>query len=249
MPTSESKLPPFQIVSQDMLDQYLRWDSITTLLDDHSTAQNEALTCQKWLRETPPKRLVFEQLYGDLLHEGCPRLRVLDIGGGVTALSSILAERHDYHLVDLMAHDDVSAAKEIEEECGRVFIHQLDWYEFQPQGHYDVVIANDLFPNVDQRLAIFVDRYKSCATQLRLSLTYYNTSRFYLTRRVDAEEYLCLLAWGGRETFNALEPYLTPIQRSQAVAMTTDACSVYANGRHVALIELTPRKQPAGNTA
>jgi|GEM_PF-1531385 len=236
-PRNDLSMKPFQILTRHMLDEYLSRDTVSALLDSHSGAQDEALTCQKWLRDTPPKRLVFEQLYGDLLSDG-PRMRILDIGGGITALSSVLAKRHDYHLVDLMAHDDMHAAKAIEDRAGRAFIHQSDWYEFLPKGNFDVVIANDIFPNVDQRLALFVERFTSCSTQVRMSLTYYNTPRFYLTRRVDAEEYLCLLAWGGRETFTAIEPYLSPKYSSEAANMQTDVTSVYPNGRHVALVAL-----------
>lgn len=75
-----------QLITKELLDDYLQEDSISPLMDRLSEGGDEALTCQRWLRESPPKRLLFELLYGGLLDPHAPRQGVLDVGGGLTAL-------------------------------------------------------------------------------------------------------------------------------------------------------------------
>jgi hypothetical protein len=112
-----------------------------------------------------PKRKVYDKLYEPLYHKW--GLTVLDVGCG--EIDPELTKRHDYTGVDLSAG--------------------LDWYEFSPDK-YDLIISNDLFPNVDQRLELFLDKYVPCCDEMRLSLTYHNEPRWYRTRRVDGGEML-----------------------------------------------------------
>ena len=70
-----------QPITSALVDGYLTRDAILQALDAARIPTDEQLTCQRWLRESPAKRLIFESLYGDLLHG--PRQKVLDIGGGL----------------------------------------------------------------------------------------------------------------------------------------------------------------------
>ena len=77
-------------------------------------------------------------------------------------------------------------------------IHWLnaDWYD-EDFETYDIVIANDIFPDVDQRLEIFIDKMLPKCKELRLVLTYYNEPRFYQMKRNDDSEVLTFLSWDG----------------------------------------------------
>jgi len=70
------------------------------------------------------------------------------------------------------------------------------------------VIANDIFPNVDQRLELFLERYLPVSREIRMSLTYYNYSKFYITKRLDADEIFCQLAYNGEQIKNILNKYI-----------------------------------------
>jgi hypothetical protein len=225
------------LITRDVLDKYLLEDATLDWLNANSRVGDDELTCQRWLRQTPAKRLAYQKLYGDLLVPG-PRLRVLDVGGGLTACTRALATAHDYTLLDLLAHDNASQAERMEAEVGRAFVVCNEWYGFDDPSTYDVVIANDLFPNVDQRLELFLQRYLPRARSIRLSLTYYNFPRFYLARRTDADEILCMLAWNGRTTRAALEPFIPESDRGTLALFEKSNASVYDNGRQVCLIEL-----------
>lgn len=71
-----------RLITKELLDDYLKDDRVNELMDRLSQDADEGLTCQRWLRDSAPKRLVFELLYGDLLKPNIPRQPVLDVGGG-----------------------------------------------------------------------------------------------------------------------------------------------------------------------
>ena len=130
----------------------------------------------------------------------------MDVGGGLASLTRTLAAKNDYVLLDLLAHDGPGRLDDLRKDHHFDAVQQ-DWYDFEPAGTYDVVVANDLFPNVDQRLELFIEKFRPVAREIRVSLTWYNAPRFYLTKRIGAEEILCVLAWNSRMTTAALEPF------------------------------------------
>jgi hypothetical protein len=226
-----------ELVTWADLQNYLASDPIAAMTATLARPADAGLTCQRWLDTSAPKRLVFERLYGDLLR-GERRLRVLDVGGGLTSFTRELARRHDYVLVDLLAHDAEHAGAFCE-MFGRFRLHVSDWYAYEPDSDFDIVIANDLFPNVDQRLPLFLARFLPRTREMRLSLTYYETPRFYLARRLDGDEVLCMLAWDGALTRAALEPFAGRIRDPSLELLTArENESVYSNGRQVCLITL-----------
>jgi hypothetical protein len=225
---------PMQRISREALEHYCRDDRIARLLAAESRPGDEDLTSQRWLRQTPAKRLIFDMLYGDLL-DGAGR-HVLDVGGGLSALTRRLAARHRYELVELLAHDPLDA--DLHGFAAAVTFHHCDWWEHDFVAPFDVIVANDLFPNADQRLSLFLERALPAAKEVRLSLTYYNEPRFYLTRRIDADEILCLLAWDGRQTAATLAPYAKRITAPDWHDFDCADGSVFDNGRQVVMLSL-----------
>src|SRR5262249_9598958 len=106
------------------------------------------------------------------------------------------------------------------------------------EGPWDLVIANDLFPNVDQRLTLFLERFLPKACEVRLSLTYYNSSRFYRVKRIDADEALCMLAWDGNQVAQALLPYQSRITAPRFNQLSKTLSKLYANDRQVCSVSL-----------
>ncbi len=110
------------------LAAYLKADRIASLLRKWERPGADAFASHRWLRTTPPKRMIFDEMYGDLMFENRGRLRVLDVGGGITALTRLLARRHDYYLLDYFAHENpalVRAARELR-HCPDAVVQQIE---------------------------------------------------------------------------------------------------------------------------
>lgn len=229
-----------RIVSPEWIAGHGGATALAARLDEVSTSDDEAQTCQVWLRGSSPKRAIFAELYAPLLDSDGPSLRVLDIGGGLTGFTRVFAERHDYHLVDLLVHDERDHADRLQAAVGRDFVTIEDWFtasEALVTQDWDLVIANDLFPNVDQRLTMFLDRFLPCAKAIATSLTFYPDPRFYVTKRIDADEMLTLMAWDHWQLGSVMGRYSDYIQGYDPRAFETLPASSYANGRQVCLVQ------------
>jgi len=228
-----------RLISQTEVDEYLKDDWILRLLEEVGRPGDEQLAVQQWLAQTPAKRMAFSALYGDILGL-TSRRRVLDVGGGITALTRVLAQSNDYYVLDILSHGGQEVADELEAELGRPVLIKADWLSHAraTDGQYDVIIANDIFPNADQRLELFLKTYLPRTHELRMSLTFYNEPRFYLCRRVDGDEFLCMLAWDGRQTGYVLRDRVQAIVEPDFSILNESGSSVFANGRHVCLVTM-----------
>ena len=226
-----------QLITKKLLEKYLQHDLISSLMNQLSRDEDEGLTCQRWLRDSPPKRLLFELLYDGLLGFDNPRQRVLDVGGGITCFTRELSKRHEYDLVDILAHDDHQLCKHLETDSGREFIHPLDWLNFEGY-EYDLIVANDIFPNVDQRLEMFLHKFLPRCRTMRLSLTWYEEPRAYQVRRVDGEEILFMLAWDLGQLMKVLNRHSDRIIDFDVDRFKNTQKSLYTNGRQVGFVRL-----------
>lgn len=222
------------------LEAYLSHDHILVMLNIASKPSDDvSFVTHRWLIESQPKRMIYDHVYGDLLSEKAQAMKVLDVGGGFTALTRILVRRHAYKTLDIMAHDSISAIRREELALKRDFFIQNDWYEFEPPSTYDVIIANDLFPNVDQRLEIFLNRYLPFCREMRLTLTFYNQPRWYKVKRDDADEVFHMLAWDGAQLAQTLRKYSRNIAEPIPDLSLHNEPSLYVNHRQVCYVSLS----------
>lgn len=226
------------IFDHAMQKAYEKEDRVLEFLNATCRANDSSFTSHRWLLDSLPKRMIYQFMYGDLLRAGSERRRILDVGGGYCSLTRGLLERHEYTLLDIMAHDSHKKLRAIEESLSKHFWIQADWNVFRAQNEYALIIANDLFPNVDQRLELFIEKFLPFCCEMRLSLTYYNSPRFYLVKRMDANEVLCLLAWDGIQTRQVMEKYITRIKVPKLELLLQDRPSLFANGRQVCVVRL-----------
>jgi hypothetical protein len=222
-------------IEPNRLASYLRDDGIARLLGLTAMPTDARLTCQRWLRETPAKRYAAMALYGDLLVG--PRLRVLDVGGGLSSLTRILAERHDYCLIDLMAHDGAAEIETFLSTCPPFQVMAADWRDAL-DGSYDVVVAADLFPNVDQGLSEFLEAALPHTREIRLSLTWHRNPVRYRVKRLDADEIMCMVSWDGAQIARALRLFEDLIVVPDMACLDATEGSVYPNGRQVCYVRL-----------
>lgn len=177
-------------------------------------------------------------MYGDILLNE-KNMRVLDIGGAYTSLTKVLAKNCEYTLLDFMAHGGDDYLKSVSQEY-KIQWMQKDWYDAEI-GEYDIIIANDIFPDVDQRLELFLDKMLKHCKELRLVLTYYNEPKFYTTKRTDDLEIMTFLSWDGEITGLKLKKYLGRLNNtveSELDDMTNIQSSIFYNGRQVSYITL-----------
>jgi len=227
------------IVNQELLREYSENDYIASLLDSTSQEMDRKMTSHIWLKDSLPKRMVYHHLYGDILAKPSKGKSILDVGGGYTSLSRRLLANSDYYLLDFMAHDKAEDVRSIEKAVKKQFWLNEDWYGFDTGGKsYDIVIANDLFPNVDQRLELFLKKFIPICSEIRVSLTYWNVPRFYLTKRTDADEILCMCAWDGKHLRNVLQEYSGRIDDRKFEGLLDNKPSLWPNQRQVALMTI-----------
>lgn len=213
------------------LDVYLKRDWVLEELKKYPN--DEHFTSHRWLMEMPAKRMIYADVYGGLFKE--KDKRILDVGGGFCGLSRVLKDSHNYTLVDIMAHDDHEKIRAIESEGGTFWVND-DWAEFEPDGEYDYVIANDLFPNVDQRLAEFIKKFNPVAEKIIIILTCYDADRFYKVKRLDADEILTIRPWTSTMTSLVLRECLNDTN----ITLEPDygGTPLFKNGRRVYKIVL-----------
>lgn len=222
-------------IDREFVDAYLAGgDWVLDRCANLADAETAALTCQKWLVDSAAKRAIFAALYGDLLRPG-PKRRILDIGGGLTCFTSPMATDHDYTLVDIFAHDDAERVGRAVAGIRPEAIVGTDWAQTEFGVGRDIAIANDLFPNVDQRLGPFLARAGAAFREVRVSLTYYDTPRYYRVKRIDADEVLTVKAWDGEALVLELQRHLKPSAARDALVgeIRRDLPSAYPNGRAV----------------
>lgn len=227
--------------SQILLNTYKKNDVVLELLLSTADKFDQRFTSHKWLLESFSKRLIFYYMYGDLL-EDSEKKSVLDVGGGYTGITKEFIRRHNYTLLDIMTHDDHQALKKIEKKNKVPFWENTDWYNFKPQKKYDLIIANDLFPNVDQRLETFIDKFRPFAREIRISLTYYNSPRFYKVKRFTVDEVFFIVPWSGAQVVQALAPFKKHIIGYKPTIFKKHSKSIFANGRTVAMIKIRSDK-------
>lgn len=214
------------IISKKQLDKYkLTGDIINKLLKNDPSC--DLFISHKWLLNSLPKRCIYYEIYGDLLKSKKPK-KILDVGGGFCAISKILLEKHNYQLLDIMAHDKHNFNYLNYLKYDMDFWINDDWYNNTPET-YDIVIANDIFPNVDQRLELFLEKYIPITKEIRLSLTYHNIPKFYITKRIDKDEIFCQLSYNGKQVKNILKKYKV----KNINMLLKNRTSLFQNGRHV----------------
>ena len=239
-----------KIYGEDDLIAYMQKDWIADMVAQYVIADEKKIRTQEWLATMDNKRMIYADMYGDLLRGEKKGARVLDVGGGYNALTKILAKNCDYTLLDFAAHEKTNiswGATSVDKLAHRYEVKFIngDWYEQVDDANYDIVIANDLFPDVDQRLELFIEKYIRRCKEMRLLLTFYNTPRFYTTKRVDDTEILTFLSWDGEITAMKLKKYEryfvdTDLQELNEIRYTNK--SIYWNERQCAYLKLQGMK-------
>ena len=218
------------------LDRYLENDWIMDMIRANVSEEEKQIRTNQWLMDMDNKRLIYADVYGDFLKEKAEK-KILDVGGGYNSLTKVIAANSQYTLLDFMAHGGGETLQEVSNSYHFRWLQQ-DWYNVERMEDYDIVIANDIFPDVDQRIELFIEKMLPHCHELRMVVTYYNTPCFYTTKRTDDSEIMTFLSWDGEILGMKLQKY---INRSNMVKadiefMKNNKSSIYYNGRQVAYV-------------
>lgn len=141
------------------------------------------------LLKSSVKRFIYFSAYQDILYSK-NKLNILDIGGSINMLTPFLSKKHNYTLCDNMIIKNKKYLKKIP----KFNFLNYDWNELNlsKKGIYDIIISNDLFPNVDQRLDRFIKKFRKKTKKFKIVLTAYseNLNKVYKARRLDGDEIL-----------------------------------------------------------
>ncbi len=221
--------------TQADLDSYMVNDYIGKWLAVNTDKREKELGCNKWLSDSPIKRLIFQDIYGSLLGE--KEKNILDIGGGVTAFTKALGKSHFYTLVDILSHDNKAISESIFREYNVNFLNE-DWFNITFTNPFDCVICNDLFPNVDQRIKIFLQKFLPLSKTILILLTYHHNDHFYKVKRTDADEVMFLQAYSWPQIRQILELIFPEFGQKALQDPSDHRPSLYANGRQVTLLKI-----------
>ena len=225
------------LIDSRLLNTYMGHDSFLEVLKENAKEDDGKFTLHKELMESPSKRMLYFYMYGgfQISHR---KSSVLDVGGGYSSYTRQLIEICDYTLLDRMPHDDYSIFDSTVRATGKNFWLDENWDEhYISDKEYDLIIANDLFPNVDQRLDAFVRKYLPCCRELRMSLTFYNTPKWHKVTRDDGEE-IIMMAWNGGQVRETLLKYQQSFVLVPHWELLDSTETIFPDGRQVCIVKL-----------
>lgn len=225
------------LIDSRLLNTYMEHDSLMDVLKEKAQGDDEKFTLHKELMESQAKRMLYFYMYGgfSISHR---KSSILDIGGGYCSYTRELLETSDYKLLDRMPYDDYFMFESTVKSIGKDFWIDKDWGEYTPEGEYDLIIVNDLFPNIDQRLGGFLRKYLPHCRELRMALTFYNTPNWYEVKKLGGDEILTMLAWNGGQVRETLQRYQQSFVIVPHWELFDSMESIFPDGRQVCIVKL-----------
>ena len=138
---------------------------------------NIVAEANRWLLDLKWKIPVAGMMFDDVLNQK-QKLDILEIGGSISWFTLELLKNHNYQLIEKAYTDSKINYNKVQKLAKKDFVVIDDWFNFKIEKNYDVIIANDIFPNVDQRLDFFIEKVIGNSTNIRILLTYFNDSFF-----------------------------------------------------------------------
>ena len=220
------------LVSQKNVDNYLRDDDWVLKFIENNPRSEHHLQTDNWLEKSPAKRYIFNIFYKDIIKKNASKKRIYDIGGGISSFTNSLMEFNDYTLIDILTHGgDGEIIKQ-----NKHYLAEKDWHDFTFKPS-DLIIANDLFPNVDQRLEDFLNKVLPTTKYLRISLTWFSELNFYKVKRVPSNEILFVKSWLTKDIKVLIKEYKTKIINYDSEVLDVLPTSAFKNNRNICCLE------------
>ena len=237
------RITELHLIKKEDLDSYKKNDILFKELNEFKITYpqyfSEKFTCNKWLLESIEKRMIFNMLYSDFLQYKEEKLSILDVGGGINIFQKIISQNHNYAVLDIVNHEKKKEAENFAKNFNFNLIIS-DWFDHLSENkeNYDILIANDIFPNVDQRLLEFINLALKITQELRICLTYHQFLKIYKVIRKDCSEELTVKALNGRNVADILRISDLEVDENTLYSIEKNTESIFQNKRTVALLKI-----------
>lgn len=213
-------------VQQREFTSYLEDDWVAQRIRDSEIGPGATDFTDNWLLESSPKRFLYHMMYGDLLNKNL-HISIAEIGPGNGSTASWVAEGRKWLPIDTDPN--------FEEKCGI----NGDWGEnWRDIESCQMVLANDVFPNVDQRVGMLFKLFlESSMTKLRISLTFFSDVKTYAAKRLDGDEVLTVKAMQTHEAKSVLLENFPGYANIIHAAFSDVPSSIFPNGRLVLVVD------------
>lgn len=212
----------YEYISQD-------FECTNDQLDSKFPAESPKYILDKWVMSNPIRHEINCWIVNQL--ELIKPNRILEIGGGISYFNHYLHNNYDYVNIDFFAHKSVEEVEFLSKN--KMQVVQSDWRNFD-FSDFDVCIAVDIFPNVDQGFSQFLKKASKIPSIL-MSLTLYEYERFYRTVRVDGDEILTVVPWNLKQLQGESR---TEIHNIDAIDKPYRSLSAFENKRDVFLVSM-----------
>ena len=220
------------LLTKEIVDSVSHNDVILELLHENSVYPDSLYSSHMRLADSLQRRAIYSLIYREYLYSSS-NTKILDIEGGYSSLTKLLMKNTEKY--DLIAPSYEANCNGLPKAFNPLI--GWDWYTHELTEEYDVVIANGLFPNNDQRLGLFLDKYLKVCHKMVLSLTFFNNPKFYTVYRTEGDEKLCLLAYSGEQIKNILEKYIDNIINPDFPILDSKE-TVFTDGRQVCIVTI-----------
>jgi hypothetical protein len=188
----------------------------------------------KWMLENTNKISIYFELYKDLM--GLPK-NIFDIAGGISEMTPMLSQRNNYFLVDPLTyveHNDDFTKFLLD---NRINLITEDWLDYLGDNitENDYIVSNDFFPNVDQRLQIFLAIAKQKQFNFRITLTWFSFNKFYKVKRIDCEESMIVSQYSDEILKTVLKDYVPISEIEEVINSAKD--TFFENKRKICILE------------
>lgn len=188
----------------------------------------------RWMKENPNKLSIYLNMYQDLFNSNN---EIFDIGGGISILSKLLSMGNNYTLIDPLVNEPRSEILLNFLIANRIRHIENDWYEILEKQvkKESVVVANDFFPNIDQRIVAFLELAERKKFYFRITLTWYSFLKYYKVQRTDADEQMILAQFQEFDIEKILAKYIEKSRIDYVLNNATD--SFFENQRKICILE------------
>ena len=137
-----------------------------------------------WIKKSLEKKYLFKFFYDNQIFF---KKKILDVGSGSSQYRKYLIKKND---LDIKSIDFKINFKN--NRSNKTLDFSNDFFTLKKKGmlnkYYDVIFANDIFPNVDNRLEEFILLAKNISPNLIITITIHPDNKFYYSRIIATSE-------------------------------------------------------------
>ena len=224
--------------SKKKLQIYLENDFVLEQLSSRKKFKNTYY--DDWILENSAKRMIYSEIIKQL--NPFKKKSLIDVGGGIHYFTNYFANNFSYTLIDPLYNFDKIKLKNFRKNQSNMNHIKSDWINYNGKKA-KLMLANDLFPNIDQRIEQFIKFAKKYCETLFLIATFHNEPKSYLTKRTDANEFLWVSQFSGFLLTNILQRVGLNISYYHKNKIRRLNENLFLNNRQVILLKINFLKQ------